>query len=225
MTLSIKLFHNRNGMGEEQYAYLEYDHTLKTAFVRTGHRIKKAATQEFIKHEEIHDSLLFIEEYPEWEEFVNDNVETLKTTAEERADMPDLSNLSDLTMDWEYEADNPLGRRKSARLGDEELGALFDNREIPVKLYSRQASTTGYLKDISEHGLAVMSYKKLPISQDLVVSFFLGQKKVSAQAQVKNSNFNNGKHRIGLEFQSLPQDDATYIVGLKSAKLDNRSNR
>lgn len=131
----------------------------------------------------------------------------------------DIPSLDGLEVDWEYEPENPLGKRAWVRMANRELFFLFGVKSIPVKVVARNYDKTGYLLDISKNGLAVLLPAQLAGEQPVKVGFFLGDKKVLSRAMVRNTSEVEGKeYRTGLEFVDLEKNLETYIIGLSAAK-------
>ena len=130
----------------------------------------------------------------------------------------DIPPLDGLEVDWEYEPENPLGKRAWARMANRDLFFLFGVKSIPVKVVARNYDKTGYLLDISKKGVAVLLPAQLDCEQPVKIGFFLGDKKVMSRALVRNFSEVEGKYRTGLEFVGLEKNLETYIVGLSAAK-------
>ncbi len=130
----------------------------------------------------------------------------------------DIPSLDGLEVDWEYEPENPLGRRAWARMANKDLFFLFSVKGIPVKVVSKNYDKTGHLLDISRKGLAVLLPARLHREQPVKIGLFLGNKKVTSRALVRNTSEVEGKYRTGLEFVDLEKNLEDYIVGLSAAK-------
>ena len=131
----------------------------------------------------------------------------------------DIPSLENLEVDWEYSPENPLGKRAWVRISNSVLYRLFEVKLIPVKIVSKTFSKTGKLLDISPRGLAVVVDSKIEDDAHVNVGFFLGKRKVTSKAVVKNSsNFDNG-FRVGIEFVELKEDHVSYITELNAFKV------
>ncbi|HBG18227.1 MAG TPA: hypothetical protein DDY32_02850 [Desulfobulbaceae bacterium] len=137
---------------------------------------------------------------------------------EKKSSWDDIPPLDGLEVEWEYEPENPLGKRAWARMANRDLFFLFGVKSIPVKVVAKNYDKTGYLLDISKKGVAVLLPAELGCEQPVKVGFFLGGKKVLSRALVRNASEVEGKYRIGLEFIGLEKNLETYIVGLSAAK-------
>lgn len=138
--------------------------------------------------------------------------------AKEKSKWDDIPSLNGLGVDWEYEPENPLGKRAWARIANNDLTSLFAVKNIPVKVVSTNFDKTGRLLDISKSGMAVILPSRLDEAQRVKIGFFLGKQKVVSKALVRNISPVEGKFRVGLEFVDLDKDCAAYIVGLGAAK-------
>lgn len=138
--------------------------------------------------------------------------------AEKKPSWDDIPPLNGLEVDWEYEPENPLGKRAYARMANKDLFILFAVKSIPVKVVAKNYDKTGYLLDISKKGLAVLLPAHLPPELPVKIGLFLGAKKVISRAVVRNSSEVGGKYRTGVEFVDLEKGLETFIVGLGAAK-------
>jgi hypothetical protein len=138
--------------------------------------------------------------------------------AEKKSSWDDIPSLDGLGVDWEYEAENPLGKRAWARIADNDLYSLLAVKSIPVKVVSTNFEKTGHLLDISKNGLAVLLSSQLTEAQPVKIGFFLGKQKVISRALVRNISAVEGKFRVGMEFVDLEKNSEAYIIGLGSAK-------
>ncbi len=100
-------------------------------------------------------------------------------------DWEDSSSLVGLKIEWDYEPENPLGKRKGIRISKKELAELLDVDKVLVKLHAQGLAATGSLEDISETGFAVLLYKKMAEEMQVRAGFFLGKRKILARATVK----------------------------------------
>jgi hypothetical protein len=138
--------------------------------------------------------------------------------AKEKSSWDDIPSLDGLGVDWEYEAENPLGKRGWPRITNNDLYSLLDVKSIPTKVVSADFEQTGHILDISKNGLAVLLSAQLSDGQRVKIGFFLGKRKVVSRAVVRNTCTVEGKFRIGMEFVGLDKDSEAYIVSLGSAK-------
>lgn len=135
-----------------------------------------------------------------------------------KSNWDDIPSLGGLEVEWEYEPENPLGKRAWPRMSNKELFLLLAVESIPVKVVSFNYDKTGLLLDISKKGLAVLLPIRLNKEQPVKIGFFLGSKKVVSRALVRNASEMEGKYRTGLEFINLEKNLENYIVGLSAAR-------
>ena len=131
----------------------------------------------------------------------------------------DIPSLQGLKVDWEYEPENPLGKRVWMRMADHDLLAILGVKRIPIKVVSKNIDETGYLLDLAQGGLAVLLNTQLAVGQAVKLGFFLGKHKVISKAVIRNVRNLEGKHRTGIEFVELAKESETFITGLISAKV------
>ena len=65
-------------------------------------------------------------------------------------DWDSLSSLEGLGIDWDFEPDNPLGKRAYARLSEKDVCHLFQVENIPVRLVTKTLNTKAFLENISQ---------------------------------------------------------------------------
>lgn len=135
-----------------------------------------------------------------------------------KSNWDDIPSLDGLEVDWEYEPENPLGKRAWARMANKELLFLFAIKSIPVRVVTINYDKTGYLLDISKKGMAVMLPSRLDREQPVKIGFFLGEKKIVSRALVHNASEVEGKYRIGMEFIDLDENMEIFLVELSAAK-------
>ncbi len=121
-------------------------------------------------------------------------------------------------MDWQFEPENPLGKRALVRISRSDLYPLLEVKSIPIKVVAKNFDEKGYVVDLAQSGLAVLLHSPLAESQPVKVGFFLGQQKIVSRAVVRNVRAEQGGYRIGIEFVDLNKDNASFIVGLISSK-------
>jgi hypothetical protein len=130
-----------------------------------------------------------------------------------------IPSLQGLEVDWQYEPDNPLGKRAWLRIADKELHGILGVKSIPVKVASTGFEETGYLLNIAQGGLAVLMKTMLAEGQLLKVGLFLGKQKIVTRAIVRNTREVEGRFSAGIEFVELDKDSAMYIAGVVSSKV------
>jgi hypothetical protein len=136
----------------------------------------------------------------------------------EKGKWDDIPSLEGLEVDWQFEPDNPLGKRGLVRISRTELYPLLEVKSIPIKVVAKNFDEKGYVVDLAKNGLAVLLNSPLAESQPVKIGFFLGQQKIVSRAVIRNVRAEQGGHRIGIEFVDLDEDSASFIVGLISSK-------
>ena len=137
---------------------------------------------------------------------------------QEKIKWDDIPSIEGLEVDWQFEPENPLGKRAGVRVVKSDLYALLEVKNIPIKVVAKNFDEKGYVVDLAQSGLAVLLYSPLAESQKVKVGFFLGQQKIVSRAVVRNVRAEQGGYRIGIEFVDLNQEYASFIVGLISSK-------
>jgi PilZ domain len=138
---------------------------------------------------------------------------------EKKVNWDDIPSLDGLEVDWQFEPENPLGKRAWVRIAKSDLLPLLDAKNIPVKVVAKDINENGYLVDIAQSGLAVLLQPKLAVNQLVKVGLILGKQKIISRAIVRNVRAEFGKHRTGMEFVELPQESKSFIVGLIASKI------
>lgn len=139
--------------------------------------------------------------------------------ADKKPDWGDIPSLGGLSVDWEYEPENPLGKRQVVRLTSVELRDLIGNKAIPVKVVAKGFEETGRLLDISSGGVAVLLKSELVEGKPVKLGMFLGKEKIISRALVRSSTTKDDGFRTGLEFVELPAPNVEYISSLISSRV------
>jgi hypothetical protein len=139
--------------------------------------------------------------------------------AKEKTGWDQIPSLQGLEVDWQYEPENPLGKRAWLRIVNQELHAILGVKNIPVKIVSKNFEETGYLLDIAQGGFAALLKTKLAEGQLLKVGFLLSKQKVISRAIVRNVMSLEGRFRTGIEFVELDKELQSYIAGIISSKV------
>jgi hypothetical protein len=137
----------------------------------------------------------------------------------EKKKWDDIPSLAGLEMDWEYQPENPHGKRLQARLDAQELARLFDGQRILVKVATGESTFTGSLNDICEGGLAVKLDRRLAENQAIKVGLFLGAEKIISGAVVKHVQGRDLAYTAGMKFISLGKAERQHISGLYASKV------
>jgi hypothetical protein len=136
-----------------------------------------------------------------------------------KASWAEIPSLEDLQIDWDYQPENPLGKRSSVRLLKKDLQDMFEVDHVPVKIVSSKFDGKSSLIDISTNGLAVLLDIKFKVGTLLRLGFFLGRHKIISRGIVRNSSGIEGDYRIGIEFVDLEKEHTSFIACLNSSKI------
>ena len=138
-----------------------------------------------------------------------------------KAKWDDIPSLDGLEVDWQFEPENPLGKRAWVRIVTSDLLPLLGVKRIPVKVVSKDVEGKGYLVDLAQSGLAVLLNTKLAQSEPVKVGLFLGKQKIISRAIVRNIRSEKDGYRTGIEFVDLSNDYESFIVSVISSKAFN----
>lgn len=130
----------------------------------------------------------------------------------------DIPSIGGLEVEWDYEPENPLGKREQVRIGNKDLQSLLGVGRIQVKVAAKNFEGKGLLTDIAQGGIGVFLASKLSEKQPVKIGLFLGKRKLIARAIVRNVTELQGKFRTGMELVDLPKDLEAFIGGLISSK-------
>lgn len=137
----------------------------------------------------------------------------------EKKSWDNIPSIFGIEIDWEHSPENPLGRRKHARILSGDLHKLLDTEIIPVRVVSTAWDSTGQLLDISQNGLAALVKNELQVGAPVKVGLFLAKQKIISKAMVRSCSPVKDKFRIGFEFFGLQKEHAEYIVGINSSRM------
>jgi c-di-GMP-binding flagellar brake protein YcgR len=137
---------------------------------------------------------------------------------EKKTSWDDIPSLDDLQVDWEFEPENPLGKRSNVRITAKDLRGLLSQRTVHVKILAEKQELKGTLEDLSETGAAVILEKQLPVQLKIAFGFFLGKEKIVSKAVVKSSSAVANRYRIGLEFFGLQEKPTEAIQAIVASK-------
>lgn len=139
--------------------------------------------------------------------------------ADKKISWDDIPSLEGLRVDWDYEPENPLGKRAHVRMKGKELYPVLDVKNIPVKIVANDMEKKGYLVDLTPAGMAVKLDTKLDMGKRVMVGLFLGEQKIVSKGIVKNVSAVGGRFKTGIFFQELDQEYGDFIAGLFSARI------
>jgi len=141
--------------------------------------------------------------------------------AEKKASWDDIPSLDDFKVDWEYEPENPLGKRAHERMKDTELFPVLGVSTIPAKVAAHEFEEKGFVADLTPAGVAVSLSTKLDKEKPVMVGFLLGQRKIISKAIVKNVREIDGRYRTGLMFEGLNKDHGDFIRSLFASRISD----
>jgi hypothetical protein len=142
----------------------------------------------------------------------------------EKTNWDDIPSLGGLEVDWQFEPENPLGKRAWVRIANRELLPLFGVKRIPIKVVTKNFDGKGYLVDLAQSGLAVLLDTKLAVSQQGKIGFFLGRQKIVSRAVIRDVRSDHDDYRTGLEFVDFEKEYETFIIGIISSKAYNSTD-
>ncbi len=134
----------------------------------------------------------------------------------------DIPSLEGLQMDWDYTAENPLGKRKHERISDDDVASLLGVEAVKAKVATQKHTIDGLLSDISAGGVALILGKELSVNQFVKIGFFLGTQKIVSKAIVRRSAPEQKDYKVGFQFQDINEEDSRYIHSLYASKRFNR---
>ena len=140
---------------------------------------------------------------------------------EKKTSWDDIPSLEGVGVEWEYKAENSMGKRAYVRINADDLTCLFEVIEVFVKIATTKHTYTGRLLDISKGGISLHMPVVLEENVPIKVGFFLGTVKVISKALVRNTRKTDDpdKYITGIQFVDLNEDIAEYIAGLYASKM------
>lgn len=141
---------------------------------------------------------------------------------EKKKSWNDIPSLGDLKIDWDYEPENPLGKRRDVRLAGKELKMLLGLEQIPIKLATQKSEYKGVLIDLAQNGLAVLLSKEPRLAEAAKLGMFLRSHKIISRVIVRNVAQTDQLFRVGLEFVELDGEMKNFIVSLVASKTFSR---
>ena len=137
--------------------------------------------------------------------------------AKEKSSWDEIPSIEGLSVDWEYEPENSLGKRAYSRIINKELLPLLGVPKVPVKLVTSSKEVTGQLIDLSQSGLATLSERLFTEGEQVKLGFFLKDHKVVSKGIVRNVTRVEKMYRIGIEFVDLKDESIDFIRSLVSS--------
>ena len=132
----------------------------------------------------------------------------------EKVNWDDIPSLDGLEVDWQFEPENPLGKRAWLRIANVELFQSLEVKNIAVKVVAKNFDGKGALVDLAQSGLGILLDTKLAESEQVKVGLFLGKQKILSRAVVRNVRGEGGRHRTGIQFVGLNKEYESFIAGL-----------
>ena len=138
---------------------------------------------------------------------------------EKKVNWDAIPSLEGLEIDWEYSARKGGDKRAFVRLNLDDIGQLFEAREIAVKVATQQQMYNGSLLDISTGGVAVLLAAALQVGQPVKVGFVLGTIRIVAKGVARHVQPLGGGYRSGIQFVDLEPAARDFIGGLYASKV------
>lgn len=129
----------------------------------------------------------------------------------------DIPPINGISVDWEYEPDNPLGKRGIARMSDMQLRPLLNVDAIRVMIATQQFNTKGILADLSQNGVALYLGHNIGNGSVIKLGMILGSHKLISDGIVRNVTESKKGFRVGVEFDGMSEEDKLFISGLHSS--------
>ena len=133
-----------------------------------------------------------------------------------------IPSLEDLEFDWECQPDESFFERGFVRMDDTELEFLLEVKVVYARIATRHFLAKGKTLDLSQGGIALLIPKSVKVGEPVYVGFYLGRKKITAKAIVRNCTDISKGFRWGIEFIDLKEDYYNYIENLYSTKILER---
>jgi PilZ domain-containing protein len=132
-----------------------------------------------------------------------------------------IPSLDEIEIDWDFEPENPMGKRAYSRLTAIELCRLFGVKNIPVVLVTEKCRVKMFLLDISQGGVSLQAkVADLKELQLVKIGFFLGKQKVISKGRIRNIRKDQDGVILGIEFVGLSEENNSFLSGIySSAKL------
>lgn len=139
--------------------------------------------------------------------------------SDKKTSWDDIPSLNGLSVDWEFEPENPEGKRAHKRMMEGELCPVLNMRTIPIKMVTKNFEATGFLVDLTHAGSAICLPKTIAPNVPVKIGFFLGEQKIVSNAVVKHVKKIGNKFKVGLAFVNLTAEYKDFIVGLSASKI------
>jgi len=135
--------------------------------------------------------------------------------SQKKSSWDDLPSIEGLEIDWNYEPENPLGKRADFRITGKELSLLLEEKlGIQVKMVTEFGQFLAELINVSKGGISLKTkpakFKELQLAK---IGFRLGSRPLIARGRIKYIRENKDSVLLGIEFVGLPEDDGKFIAG------------
>lgn len=138
---------------------------------------------------------------------------------EKKIDWDSIPSLEGLEVDWEYNARKDQDKRVYVRLNLEDIGQLFEVREIKVKVATAQQVYDATLSDISTGGVALILAVSLQLNQPLKLGFVLSSMRIVTKGIVRHIQPLKNGCKVGIQFIDLDTEAQDFIGGLYASKI------
>lgn len=138
---------------------------------------------------------------------------------EKKVNWDAIPSLEGLEIDWEYSTRKGVDKRAYVRLNLDDIGQLFEAREVAVKVATVQQMHNGSLLDISTGGVAVQLAVALEVNQPVKVGFLLGAMRITAKGKVRHIQQLRNSYKIGIQFLDMDTASRDFIGGLYASKI------
>lgn len=139
---------------------------------------------------------------------------TQERSMKRKTDWGDLFPLRVMTSSEALTPEKILEKRHHHRMKVDDLSALLNAKDIPVKIITDQEINTDRLLNLSEGGMAVTMHTELAIDLAVKVSFVLGKKNIIVDAVIKQIRKKGSVYEAGIMFINLAKDAMDYINGI-----------
>lgn len=146
--------------------------------------------------------------------FSTDQAIEVYPMSEEKKSWDDIPSLDDLRVDWDFQPENPHGKRDFRRLTSKELTQVFGVSCIAIKIATVREVSKGLLQDISGNGLAVRLQQPLEPNEKVKLGFFLGTHKILCKGTVRHVSKGILGYTCGIRLHDLDAEARSRIQAL-----------
>jgi len=126
-------------------------------------------------------------------------------------------SIGELSVDWDYEPENPLGKRSNSRIREQELFSLLNVEVLKVQVATNKFNAQGSLVDLSRNGVAVCLSRIISVGTQIKFGMILGRQKLISKGLVRNVSGMKAGYRVGIEFVDMLEDNQRFIEALHSS--------